>query len=376
MFGIIQNPPVVSAWLMGDAPAAKKTLAKYSWTSPVVAVKVLDSILRGISQVVFVNNPVSGFLILVGLLLSDVTYGLGALVCALTAVAFAKLVGTPNSAIEAGLSNYDAVLVGVVTPVLYPLYFHQPLSLPVWGYMVVASIFSVCASGGLGKLLAVHHLPAFTLPFNLVITLTFMSLKSAGYEAEAPSVNATLEHLAQPNWEQVWLGTLLSAGQVFGVEDVLCSTLVMMAMFIFSPILTVASYTGATVATFTAVMVSSAPYAQMEAGVWGYNGFLSAAAVAFFMVPTPRTLLLAVVNSVFTVFLHAALSAAFTLPVFSLPFCVSSLVFLSMAMSVGPASLRVSSPSFPELHLILNSKESRINKRNAEEIKMTITTIS
>lgn len=52
-----------------------------------------------------------------------------------------QLLNWPNDAIEAGLTNFSAVLVGTVTVALYPVFFHQPLSPAVWGYMVLASVF-------------------------------------------------------------------------------------------------------------------------------------------------------------------------------------------------------------------------------------------
>nr|XP_053637807.1 urea transporter 2-like isoform X2 [Cherax quadricarinatus] len=378
MLNIIQNPPFVLAWVTGDASAAKDALSKFTWRSPIVVVKVVDSVLRGVAQVVFVNNPLSGSLILLGLFLSDFRCGSGALLCSLSAITVAKVMGIPNSIIEAGLTNFNAVLVGTVIPALYPVFFHQPLSLPVWGYMIVSSVFSVCVLGGLGRILDAHTLPAFTLPFNLVTSMAFVSMREAGYEIEPLNVNQTHEYPVDPTWNQVWLGTLLSAGQVWGVESVWCSTLVMVAVFISSPLLTLLTYTGATVATFTALVVSSAPYTLVEAGVWGYNGFLSAGAITFFMVPTPRTLLLAVINAFFTTFIHSSLSPIFAsvqLPVLTIPFCLSSLIFLSLAMSVGPASLRVSSPSFPERHLVLYAQKLS-NEKKTQEIATTVPEIS
>lgn len=65
--------------------------------------------------------------------------------------------------------------------------------------------------------------------------------------------------------------------------------------------------------TRAALAVSSAPYADVYAGGWGYNGFLSAGSLVIFMVPSPRIFLLAIVNASFTTFLHAALVPSFAL---------------------------------------------------------------
>lgn len=367
----VQSPPGILPWIIGDAPAARDALAKYSWKSPVVVVKIIDSLLRGIAQVVFAGNPVSGLFILVGLFVSDITCGLGAVVCSLTAIFASKLLNWPNATIEAGLTNFSPVLVGTVTASLYPVFFHQPLTAVVWGYMILASVFSLCVSGGLGRILAVHHIPAYTLPFNVAASLTFVCLRASGYAADdhsSPSIppptaaSDVEDQSLDVQWSQVWMGTLLSAGQVWAVESIAGSSLVLLGLWFCSPILTIVCYMGAVVATFTALMVSPAPYSSVYAGVWGYNGFLAAGAIAFFMVPTPRTLLLAAINAVFATFIQGAMSPVFAatqLPVFTFPFCLASVVFLATAMAVSPSSVRVASPSFPELHLVLYSQKTR-----------------
>lgn len=56
--------------------------------------------------------------------------------------------------------------------------------------------------------------------------------------------------------EQVFRGTLLAAGHVWAVEDVACSCLVYLALFIFSPILALSSYLGAALGTFSGYCLS------------------------------------------------------------------------------------------------------------------------
>ncbi|XP_042211309.1 urea transporter 2-like [Homarus americanus] len=362
MADFVQNLPGALAWVVGDAPAARDALAKFSWKSPAVVVKVLDSVLRGIAQVAFGNNPISGLLILIGLFVGNVMSGLGAVVCSLTSVFVAKLLCWQDDAIAAGHSNFNAVLIGTVSTALYPLVFHTPLSPAVWGYIIVAAMFTVCVMAGLGRILEGHNIPAYTLPFNIAISTTFLCMKAAGFGEEA-SPAPSEEPDTGLQWDQVFLGTLLSAGHVWAVESVACSVLVLLGLFIFSPTLTLVSYLGATLGTLTGLVVSSAPYTLVYHGIWGYNGFLAAGSIAFFMAPTPRVILVAAINAVFATYLQAALIpvyAANGLPVFTFPFCLASVLFLATAMAMGPSTLRVTSPSFPELHLVQYNQKSRI----------------
>nr|XP_053655720.1 urea transporter 2-like [Cherax quadricarinatus] len=305
-------------------------------------------------QVAFGNNPLTGLIILVGLFVGNVSSGLGAVVCSLTAIFVAKILNWSDEMVAAGHSNFNAVLVGSVGTAVFPLVFHTPLTPAIWGYIIVAAVFSVCVMGALAKILGGHNIPAFTLPFNIAISTTFMCIRAAGY-GEEPPASANITTTTSLQWDQVFMGTLLSGGHVWAVEDVACSCLVYLGLFIYSPILTLVSYMGATLGTLTGLLVSSAPYTLVYHGIWGYNGFLSAGSIAFFMAPTPRVILVAAINAVFATFLQSALGpvyAANKLPVFTFPFCLAAVLFLATAMATGPSSLRVSSLSFPELHLV------------------------
>lgn len=59
------------------------------------------------------------------------------------------------------------------------------------------------------------------------------------------------------------------------------------------------------------LLVSSSPYAAVYHGVWGYNGFLAAGSISFFMVPKLHILLLAAINAVFATFIQSALGPVY-----------------------------------------------------------------
>lgn len=45
---------------------------------------------------------------------------------------------------------------------------------------------------GLGSLLGTHKIPAYTLPFNLATSVTFLCLQGAGYARPEPLAETTL----------------------------------------------------------------------------------------------------------------------------------------------------------------------------------------
>lgn len=406
MQNFLQDPPGVVGWFAMDAPKVTNLLAGRKWVSKWGPAKVVDSVLRGVAQVVFVNNPVSGLLVLVGLYLADVTVGCATIFTSLVAVFVAKAVlALPNSQMGAGLPVFSAVLVGSVTTALYPGTFHAPLTPATWAYMGLAAALSVCIYAGLGHILGAHDLPAYTLPFNIATSLIFLGMQGAGYEGSdtttAPPDPSPLASTALPldagfngsyvglfdvfgavsreeggeeellEWDKVWLGALLSAGQVWAVKSVCCSGLVLLAMLLCSPLLTAVCCVGGTLGSLTALVVSSPPHDLIYSGVWGYNGFLAAGAMVFFVVPGPRVVLLAVFNAVLATFTQAAITPVFAqnnVPVFTFPFCLASLLLLAAAAS-SSAFARVTSPTFPEMHLYKYRQKaaSMVEKKEEKE---------
>ncbi|XP_045134417.1 urea transporter 2-like [Portunus trituberculatus] len=371
--------PGFLGWVASDAEKLSHALAGHRWLSPWGVLRLCDCLLRGVAQVVFVNNPLSGLLILIGLFVADVTVAGATVFCTIIAFFVAKvLLDLPDGQISAGLPLFSPVLVGSVTASLFTLFFHSPITPAVWGYMGLAAALSVCIFAGLNHLLASHNLPAYTLPFNIATALIFLGMRGAGYGAnptvdtpsELPSTtdspafnsleNVTLVTPDDSLQERVCLGMLLSSGQVWAVESVACSVLVGIAMLLCSPLLTAACFVGGAVGTLTALVVSEGPYAAAYAGVWGYNGFLAGGAMLFFVVASPRVVVLAVLNALLATFIQSALVPVFgqnSLPVFTFPFCLASLLFLA-AVSSSSSFHRVASPSFPEMHLLQHHQES------------------
>ena len=97
---------------------------------------------------------------------------------------------------------------------------------------------------------------------------------------------------------------------------------------------------GSATGTATA-MAMGVPTATVGAGLWGYNGCLSAIAVGgMFYLATWRTTVLAVVTAASSTAVQAALAAAFGpygMPVMTLPFCLATIVAVLLRVYVPQA---------------------------------------
>uniref|UniRef100_A0A8C3UN62 Urea transporter n=1 Tax=Catharus ustulatus TaxID=91951 RepID=A0A8C3UN62_CATUS len=130
--------------------------------------QLVDWILRGTSQVMFVNNPLSGLIILVGLFIQSPWWMLtgctGTTVSIFTALALSQ----DRSSIAAGLHGYNGILVGLLMAV-----YSDKGDYYWWLLPPVAVISAACPvlSSALGAIFSKWDLPVFTLPFNIAVTL-------------------------------------------------------------------------------------------------------------------------------------------------------------------------------------------------------------
>ena len=81
------------------------------------AVGVIDTLLRGVGQVMLQNNPITGLLFLVGIFLNSYEDGLTALLGLVVATVAAYLLGADRTLISNGLFGFNGVLTGITLSV-------------------------------------------------------------------------------------------------------------------------------------------------------------------------------------------------------------------------------------------------------------------
>ncbi|XP_078075647.1 urea transporter 2-like isoform X2 [Mustelus asterias] len=251
----------------------------------------IDWNLRGIAQVMFVNNSLSGIVILAGLILQNPWWAM-------------------NS------------LVGTVFSTLAALVFSQN---------------SPVISSALASIMERWDLPIFTLPFNILLSV-FMA--ATGHDnPHFPQV------LIQPTpgplnatWPELSVPMLLRAipvgvGQVLGCDSPWSGGIFLVALVISSPIICLHAAVGSCLGILAGLSLAS-PLQKIYQGLWSYNCVLACVAVGgMFYALTWQTHLLAIICAIFCAYLGEALMnmmAVFGLPAGTWPFCLSTLVFLLM----------------------------------------------
>ncbi|XP_071564577.1 urea transporter 1 isoform X3 [Temnothorax nylanderi] len=286
------------------------------------AMQLFDAFLRGFGQTVFANNPLSGLLIIVTLavvtpgtlMLSAATAGLGLLL--------SVLIREPDAIVENGLSVYNPLLVGAVSYSLIPQIYGGFDSFS-FLLVLLATILSVYLSRSLRS----DKFSCTTWPFNLVeFTLIFALSTQNGADMVAKSV--------EPMFEMVVRGSIVSASQLYGVDNVVLGSIMYLAMLIYSPLATVFSYFGALCGTFAGLELGADRH-KAYSGMWGYNSLLTGAALGGnLLVLNGQTAVSAILAIIYTPLLQYAIESIFVktqLPVLTLPFVIATSLFLKLS---------------------------------------------
>uniref|UniRef100_A0A8D0GZN8 Urea transporter n=1 Tax=Sphenodon punctatus TaxID=8508 RepID=A0A8D0GZN8_SPHPU len=313
----------------------------------------VDWVLRGTSQVMFVNNPLSGLIMIGGFVFQNpwlaITGCLGTIISTSTAL----LLSQDRSAIAAGLHGYNGVLVGLLMAVFSDMGdYYWWLLLPVALVSMTCPVFT----SALGSVFSKWDLPVFTLPFNLALTL--YTGASGHYNLFFPTTLIQPEtSMSNITWSELQLSLLLKSitvgvSQVYGCDSPWTGGIFLAALLISSPLIFVHAAIGSAVGTLAALSLAT-PFTQIYAGSWSYNSCLSCIAIGgMFYALTWKTVLLAVACALFTAYLGATVANMFS--VFGLPsgtwsFCLSAITFLLLTTKDSTIyKLPLSKVTYPE----------------------------
>jgi len=304
----------------------------------------VDSCLRGVGQVVFMNNPVTGLAILVAMCVHEWWLGFAGALGLVVSTLAAILIGLDRGAIRAGLFGFNGVLVGAGMS----LFLQPDWDVLVMVWIVVGAFFSTILHAAFAAVfLGAWGVPPFTLAFNvmtllfLVGALNFANGRVGGLVAPADaqvtsgSVSNTLRSAAnaasENNLEGAVNAILRGIAQLFFANGIASGIIIIVGIAIASRIAAAFALIGSTVGMLTGLAVGASGVAIYN-GLWGFNSFDAALAVGgVFFVLTLRSGLLAVACAVLTALIFGAIASIFTpwgLPALTLPFVFGTLIFV------------------------------------------------
>ncbi|XP_047553468.1 urea transporter 1 isoform X1 [Lutra lutra] len=354
--------PKALGYITGDM----KEFASWLKDKPQV-LQFVDWVLRGISQVVFVSNPISGILILVGLLVQNPWWALNGCVGTVVSTLTALLLAQDRSAIATGLQGYNATLLGILMAVFSDKgnYFWW-LLLPVSAMSMTCPIFS----SALNSLFCKWDLPVFTLPFNMALS---MYLSATGHYNPFFPGKLFKPVTAVPNvtWPELNALQLLKSlpvgvGQIYGCDNPWTGGIFLFALLLSSPIMCLHAAIGSMLGIVAGLSVSE-PFENIYLGLWGFNSSLACIAIGgMFLALTWQTHILALACALFTAYLGVSLShmmAVVGLPACTWPFCLATLLFLLLTTKNDNIyRMPLSKVTYPEENRIfyLQAKKKRM----------------
>ncbi len=295
-----------------------------------------DLNLRGIGQVMFQDNPLSGLLFFIAIGWGSLVAGMpqvaiGGLVAVIAGTLTAQWLRVDAAGLAAGLYGYNAYLVGLAFGTFLAV---SPMW---WVYVALGAAVSVPITLGVANVFKSWGVAALTAPFVLtawlflLATYAFSAVDGSGLPMAA-GITPIDPSAANPlAFGDFVVGILKSISQVFLKASVLAALLLLAGLAVNSLAAAAFALGGAIVAVATA-HVLGAESDLITGGLMGFSPVLTAVALgAVFYKPGVRVAIYALAATVFTVIVQGAMNVAlapFGLPTLTAPFVLASWFFL------------------------------------------------
>lgn len=214
--------------------------------------KPIEIILRGIGQVFFQNNYISGLLFLVGIFYNSALMGVGALLGTIISTISARLFKFNSEDINNGLYGYNGTLVGLAIIYFYGFNLISIISI------IVASIISSIVLN-----LIKQKIPALTSPF-IISTLLIVWLLSL--------VNISVNIIGS-NSHNIIDSISLGLGQGMFQENIITSVIFFFGILINSKKSFVFTFYGSLLGVIISILLSL-PLSDISLGLFSYNAVL------------------------------------------------------------------------------------------------------
>lgn len=313
--------------------------------APSRLLRFVDINLRGVGQVMFQDNPLSGAFFLAAIAWGSLAAAtpqtfIAGLVGLIVATFTGKCLRVDSKVLNAGLCGYNGILVGIALATFLAV---GPL---VWAYVVLGSAVSVIITLAISNAVQSSGLTALTFPFVLstwillLASYGFAGLKGAALPA-ASVVSSFQPYQVDPlNVFDLVQGVLQSISQVFLKGSGVAAALLLIGLAINSRPAAVFALGGAIIAVLTAHLLG-AESELITGGLLGFSPVLTAillGTVAYR--PSLRVAAYAAVGVIFTVVAQAALNVAltpFAVPALTAPFVIVSWLFLLPRQCLEPS---------------------------------------
>ena len=302
--------------------------------------RFVDRLLRGIGQVMFQDNPLSGLLFFIAIgwgswAAGEPEVAIGGLVALVAGTLTAQWLRVDTAELNAGLYGFNAYLTGIALPT-----FMAPTP-QLWVYVVLGGVVSVVVMLALVRVLKTWGVAVLTAPFVLVSWLLLLGTNAfSGLDGSAlpPAgqivpIDPAAANLLQPG--EFLQGLLTSISQVFLKGHGPVALLLLAGLAVSSRPAALFALLGAATGLITAHALG-AESQLITAGLLGFNPVLTAIALgAVFYRPSFRVVLYTLLATVLSVIVQGAMIAAMTpvgIPTLTAAFVLVTWLFLLPAL--------------------------------------------
>ena len=293
--------------------------------------RFLDSVLRGVGQVMLQNNSYTGLLFLAGVFCNSRLLGIAVVVGTTVSTLSAIVLRADTASVHEGLFGFNGALAAVAL-----MYFLQADVLT-WAYVVLAAFAATVLTAAMLRLLATWKLPVLTAPFVITALCFLMACAQFG-RLQSTHVLPTAGRPQAAAVEGVVTAATLAEGLFTGVAQVffqgsaVTGVLVLIGLVVNSRGMFVTAIMGSVTGMLVAWGMGAAEPA-IRAGAYGFNCVLTAIAmVSFgFVRHTAASAVYVLLATITSAVVFAAASAALKpvgMPALTLPFVLVAWTFL------------------------------------------------
>lgn len=309
------------------------------------ALRLVDVHLRGAAEVMLQSSPLTGLLIISGIVWGASAQGnavvaLGAVVGLVVATITALLLNVDRTSFAKGMFGFNGILVGVAVPTFLAM---GPAT---WFLLVIGAAVSTVVMLAIGHVMKVWGVPPLTFPFVLTSWFLVLAAYSFGH--------SPLHGIPPPAFPALAGGAVAGAdlsalafleavvngiSQVFLINDSVTGLIFIVALLVSSVRAAAFAVLGSVVSLAVALFIG-ADAADIDAGLYGFSPVLTAIALGtVFYRPGWRVAAFALLGTIFTVIVQGALNAAVAplgIPAFTAAFVFVTWLFLLPKVNLRP----------------------------------------
>lgn len=219
------------------------------------------TILRGVGQVMFQNNALTGLLFLIGIFLNSWILGIGAILGTIISTNSASILKYDKGDIDNGLYGFNGTLVGIA------VWFFFPISIYTIIFLIIGSYLSTIIMNVMKK-----RISAFTAPFVISTWLVILIISLLNL---APAISSTLAESSSLN---LFSALTKGVGQVMFQGSIITGLIFIIAILVNSRVSAGYAIYGSIIGAVFA-LVLALPLDMINIGLFGYNAVLCAIAL-------------------------------------------------------------------------------------------------